>query len=179
MKRSECVVVERRFEGDVASFADLQLAEQKIAWCLEQHRVRPVRSYVSLDGRSMLCVYTAPDAESVRETQRTGGLSFTQTWAATILSQTATYVARPGLTTVIIERDLPEGVTVEMVVGWIESGHSCFETNGVELLASHLSSDNRRMACVFAAPDAETVRRANRQGEMPFVRAWSATHHEP
>ncbi|MGB8330891.1 MAG: DUF4242 domain-containing protein [Polyangiales bacterium] len=75
------VIVERRFD-DPASFDDVQAQEDRFAWCLEQHGVRFIRSYFSKDRRRMICEYEAPDAESVREVQRTASMPYEQIWTA-------------------------------------------------------------------------------------------------
>lgn len=173
------VVVERSFD-EATAFADVQRAEQAVAWCLEQHDVHFRRSYLSLDGRSMVCLYDAPDAESIRTTQRKGGLPFARIWAATELpGPSGETETPPGLSTVIVERDLPEGMTLDFVRAMMASPGSCFELHRAVLLTSHLSHDTRRMVCAFSAPDAEAVRRASTVAGHPFTRAWTATLHLP
>ena len=58
-------------------------------------------------------------------------------------------------------------------------GEGCLEQDGCRIVWSYLSGDGRRCLCVFAAPDAESVRQAQRQTGMPYERAWPATVHEP
>jgi hypothetical protein len=77
----EQVIVERSFNG-AAEFDALQW--DKISWCLDQHRIRVLRSYLSSDKRRMICVYEAPDAESVRIANRQGELPFDRVWTATL-----------------------------------------------------------------------------------------------
>ncbi len=77
----EIVVVERMFPEPV-EFAAIQDVEDRGAWCLDQHRVRFARTYFSLDRRRMVCLYVAPDAESVRTTQQRIGLPFDEVWTA-------------------------------------------------------------------------------------------------
>lgn len=178
MSRAEHIVVERSFDEKM-DFESLQATETRASWCLERHNVRPVDSYVSLDGRSMVCLYTAPDAESVRETQRTGGLPFTRAWSCTLLTTTGARAARAGLSTVVVEREISTEISEADLARMVGESGPCFETNGVELLTSHCSKDLKRVICIFAAPDAEAVRRANREAGAPFTRAWTATHHEP
>ena len=75
---------------------------------------------------------------------------------------------------VIVERtldqptDFAELDAMERAVAW------CLEVNDVKFLHSYLSTDRRRMICVYEAPDAEAVRRSQRSGGLPFDRAWSA-----
>jgi len=67
------VLVSRRFETP-AEFAEIQALEEAGAGCLETHRVRFIRTYFSKDRKRMLCLYQAPDAESVRIAQREAGM---------------------------------------------------------------------------------------------------------
>jgi hypothetical protein len=50
----------------------------------EQRRVKFIRSYFSKDRRRMICEYEAPDAEAVREVQRTASMPFERIWAAEV-----------------------------------------------------------------------------------------------
>jgi hypothetical protein len=78
------IIVERKFDGP-ESFDELQAQEDRFAWCLEQHRVTFIRSYFSKDRRRMVCEYEAPDAETVREVQRTASMPFERIWVAEVL----------------------------------------------------------------------------------------------
>ena len=82
------VMVERLFEEPVA-YEALQANEDKNAWCLQLHNVRFLRSYFSTDRRRMICVYEAPDAESVRLAQRQMALPFERVWTASPLPSRA------------------------------------------------------------------------------------------
>lgn len=79
----ERVVVERAFEAPV-DFAEIQALEDRGAWCLQLHRVRFVQTFFSLDCRHMICLYDAPDAESVRLAQSKTGLPFERVWSAAV-----------------------------------------------------------------------------------------------
>jgi hypothetical protein len=81
MKEHTLVVVERHFDEPMA-FEELEAREARHSWCLEVRGVVFQRTLMSPDGRRMLCLYRAPDAESVREAQREAGLPFTTVWAA-------------------------------------------------------------------------------------------------
>ena len=48
---------------------------------MELHRVTFLRTFFSLDCRRMLCLYQAPDAESVRLAQRQAGMPLERVWA--------------------------------------------------------------------------------------------------
>ncbi len=74
------VIVERRFDQPV-EVADLQALEDAAAWCLELHQVTFLRTFFSADGKRMLCVYRAPDAESVRLAQQKAKMPVQRAWA--------------------------------------------------------------------------------------------------
>ena len=78
------VVVEREFEVPQV-FEELQAVEDANSWCLETHVVTFQRSYFALDGKRMVCVYQAPDAEAVRKAQDQAGLPYLRIYQATVL----------------------------------------------------------------------------------------------
>jgi hypothetical protein len=55
---------------------------QALDSCLVAHGVRWLRSYLSTDRRRMLCEFEAADAEAVRSSFRSAGVSFARVWAA-------------------------------------------------------------------------------------------------
>lgn len=81
----EQVVVERTFPEPV-EFADVQAQEDAHAWCLEAHNVRFLCTYFSRDRTRMICVYEAPDAESVRQAQTKADMPFDRIWSATVVT---------------------------------------------------------------------------------------------
>lgn len=74
------VVVTRAFAEPVSLDA-VQAQEDAHAHCLENHRVRYLRTFFSNDRRRMVCVYRAPDAESVRLAQQQAGMPIDQVWS--------------------------------------------------------------------------------------------------
>jgi hypothetical protein len=74
------VLVEREFEEPVA-LGDIQAIEDAHQWCLDTRNVKFVRTYFSTDRKRMVCLYSGPDAESVREAQREAGLPLAGVWA--------------------------------------------------------------------------------------------------
>lgn len=74
------VVVERRFPEPV-TLKEIQAVEDAGAWCLEQHQVTFLRTFFSGDRRRMICLYHAPDAESVRLAQHQAGMPVERVWA--------------------------------------------------------------------------------------------------
>ncbi|SFU73258.1 nickel-binding protein [Halomonas korlensis] len=74
------VLVERAFDEPVV-LAHLQAREDAEAACLQHHRVRFVRTFFAHSRRRMICLYQAPDAESVRLAQHQAGMPFERVWA--------------------------------------------------------------------------------------------------
>ena len=69
------VVVERSFAAPVR-YEDIEALGDAKAWCFETYRVKYSRTVFSLDRKRMLCFYSAPDAEAVRNVQREAGAAF-------------------------------------------------------------------------------------------------------
>ena len=76
--------------------------------------------------------------------------------------------------TIIVERSLSEAVAVTDMAARVASGNACLEAHRVRFVRSLVSSDGLRVICEYEAPDAETVRLANRKMGLPFDRVWAA-----
>ncbi len=73
------LIVEHSFDPPLKE-EDLNNISERLGPCLEQHKIKAMRSYVSDDGSRMLCVFEAPDAESVRIAHRTANVDFDSVW---------------------------------------------------------------------------------------------------
>ena len=73
------VMVERSFDEPV-TLQSIQEIENAGIGCLETRNVRFIRTFFSANRKRMLCLYEAPDAESVRQSQREAGVPFTDAW---------------------------------------------------------------------------------------------------
>lgn len=81
------VIVERIFPEPV----DMQALRDRIAasaLCYDSRRITHLRTCLSLDGRRMICEYSAPDAESVRLANVQAGVPFERVWTAHVLEPT-------------------------------------------------------------------------------------------
>ena len=67
--------------GEVDELADLRPALACGEWCLRTYGVKLVSRLVSRDGRCVVLLYAAPDAESVRMAERHGRRRAAATWA--------------------------------------------------------------------------------------------------
>jgi hypothetical protein len=80
----EAIVVERTLPDPVDEAAILAAAVRG-AWCLEQRRCRAVSTFLSGDGRRVVCIFAGPDAESVRQAQKQTGMPFDTAWPARVI----------------------------------------------------------------------------------------------
>jgi hypothetical protein len=169
------VVVERAFAQPVA-FADIQAVESRGASCLDSHGVRFLKSYFSRDRRRMICLYDAPDAESVRIAERKAGVPFDEAWSARVIRHEGADLEDDAI---VVERLLPRPLDEAGIRKAAADGAWCREQYGCRIVWTFLSPDGLRCVCVFAAPDAESVRQSQRQSGMPYEAAWPASVHVP
>src|SRR5690606_41386261 len=108
--------------------------EDAVAWCLEQHAVRFVRSYFAVDRRAMLCIYRAPDAEAVRATQRQAGLPVSHVWTAALRGQLDASPPPPSRSLIVVERGLPPPITMELVEQTLARDGHCLAIHRTDLL---------------------------------------------
>src|SRR5262245_11287203 len=79
----EVVFVERTLP-ESSDEDGLRAAAARAAECLDRQGCRILRSYLSFDGRRAACVFTGPDAESVRRSQGQARLPYDRAWPAIV-----------------------------------------------------------------------------------------------
>jgi hypothetical protein len=80
------VVVEYTFDPPMTEEQFDAIAE-KLDPCLQARDVTWKESFVAQDRRRRICIFEAPDAETVRAAYRSAGVSFGQAWAADIVTE--------------------------------------------------------------------------------------------
>ncbi len=78
------IMVEERFEPPIDVTQGSPIAED-VSPCLPVYDVHWLSSYIATDGSRCVCVYEAPDAESVRRAYRAAEVEFVNVWAASPL----------------------------------------------------------------------------------------------
>jgi hypothetical protein len=165
------VFVERRWEQPLTA-ADIRTMIQTGGGCLAAHRCDWHGSLLSADGHDLLCHFSAPDAESVRMAMHAAGSPRASVWPGTVHDV-------PGLTdaatqaNVLVSRRFEKPAVFAHIQALEEAGAECLETHRVRFLRTFLSGDRRRMICLYRAPDAESVRIAQREAGMPVERVWA------
>jgi hypothetical protein len=199
----EHVVIERVFDRPVGP-GEVETLEERAAPCFQMHRVRHLRTYLSPEGQRMVCLFEAPDAESVRIANREIGIPVARAWTASVhvpgppstSSESAQMEEAGGargeaeptagskaasreheMAYIVVERDFDEPVDFREIQAIEDRGAWCLKMYRVSFLRTYFSADRRRMICVYQAPDAEHVRLAQRRAGMPFERVWTASIH--
>ena len=174
----ELVLVERRFDQPV-NFDDIQKLEHEGSWCLDAHHVRFLKTFFSRDRRRMLCLYEAPDAESVRLAEEQARVPFDRAWTCATMQSTGPMPGVRAAEYVIVERTFPTPVTMEFVSEALKRAGWCLTMYNTTYVESFLGGDGMKMVCVFRAPDAEAVRLANERAQVPYTEVWTASVHQP
>jgi hypothetical protein len=143
------------------------------AGCLDLYRVQWRRSLLSADGRRMVCWFSAPDAESTRLALRKAGSHDAAPWPGTVHDAPGAGAPSPDAANVVVERSFAQPVALEEIQAVEDAGASCLQARNVSFAQTFFSRDRRRMICLYRAPDAESVRDAQRQAGMPVDRVWS------
>ena len=161
------VLLERQFDPAMSP-DDFRAMALESAGCLSLYRVNWVKSLLAADGNRLLCHFEAPDAESVRMVARDVRAQNKVAWTGTVHD-----TGRDGAANVVVERRFDEAVTVASLQAIEDAGAWCMELHQVTFLRTFFSTDCKRMLCLYQAPDAESVRLAQRQAKMPVERVWS------
>lgn len=130
-------------------------------------------SLLSSDRLRMLCVFEAPDAESVRESYAKAGGAFDRIWSAQRVMPAAPPQAN-GATLQVIESVYPAALTPDQWQTTHDSLQAYFVEQGVEWVKSYLSLNYSRGFSELHVSDAEAVEAGYRQVGVPFHRVWSA-----
>lgn len=174
----DVVMLEQRLDPPI-TLGDVHTMHDQAEWCMGQYRVRHRTSLLAPDGRLLLCAFTAPDAEAVRAVLRKAGRPYLRVWSASVHAPNdvpgdAPLDAAGAGAIVVVERAFDAPVEFASLQEIEDRGAHCLERHRVRFLRSYFARDRQRMICAYAAPDAESVRLAQRQAGMPFETAWTA-----
>jgi hypothetical protein len=166
------VFVQRQFDPPLDDAGFQAMAEGSLP-CLGLYRVEWQRSYLSTDGRRLVCWFSSPDAESTRLALRKAGSHDAHPWAGTVLDAPGEDAPPPESANVVVERSFDGPVTLAEIQAIEDAGAHCLEAHDVSFVQTFFSRDRKRMVCLYRAPDAEAVRRAQRSAGMPVDAVWS------
>ena len=166
------VFLEQRFDPPVTVAGLLEqftLANN----CFEIHRISWQASLLSADGERSVCQFSCADPESLRIALRQVGATVESIWSGTIHQAPGLSTAMQRSANVIVTRRFDEPVKLQSVQAIEDAGIWCLEAHKVKFIRTFFSRDRKRMICLYCAPDAESVRLAQRQAGMPVDRVWS------
>jgi len=143
------------------------------ASCLDLYRVRWRRSLLSADGRRLFCWFEAPDAESTRLALRKAGSHNAAPWSGTVHEAPGPGAPPADSANVLVERNFATPVTLDEIQAIEDAGAACLSTRNVQFVRTFFSLARTRMVCLYRAPDAESVREAQRAAHMPVDGVWS------
>lgn len=172
------VFLERQF-ADPLTDDDLVSMARGSSACFDLHRVDWQESFLSSDHTRLLCHYRAPDAESVRTALRSLDADMRIHWPGTVHEAPDRTPEEILGANVMVHRTFDDPVTLEYLQAIEDENIGCLETHRVHFMRTFFSTDRRRMACLYTAPDAESVRIAQRQATMPFDSIWAFRRVSP
>ncbi len=167
------IILQRSFSPQMAESDFYAMAEEAMG-CLDLYRAQWQESFLAEDGSRLVCRFQAPDTESLRQMSRGDGAIDKQVWSGTVHDTEVKELA-----TVIVERSFDEPASMEELQAREDAASSCLETHRVRFLRSLFSRDRKSMVCLYTAPDAESVRMAQQQADMPFASIWACRHYTP
>lgn len=165
--------LERTFSPPLGT-AEVLARFQQSAWCLEMYRVQWQSSFLAVDGTRMMCWFVGPDAESVRSALEKGGADTQRLWIGT-----AHEGPEPVVPNVLVERSFDQPVQLENIQAIENAGAWCLQAHRVKFAGTFFSNDRKRMLCLYQAPDAESVRLAQRDAGMPVDAVWAFSRFDP
>ena len=165
------VIVERNWEQPRTDAELLEMVENS-AGCLARHRSDWHGSLLSADRRDLVCHFSGPDAESVRIALRQAGSADFRAWAATIHDAPGFSGADLDSANVLVARSFMEPADFDAIQALEDAGKGCLDVHRVRFVRTYFSRDRKRMICLYEAPDAESVRMAQREAQMPVERVW-------
>lgn len=165
--------LERSFDQPL-TIEDVSAGGRELKWCLDTHRCQWHGSFLSLDGRTMICSFSGPDMESARIALRDPDTDLSRFWSGTV------YQGPNEISpTVVVERAFDAPVAFESIKALSQKAAWCLDTYKVKYSHSVHSLDRKRMLCFYAAPDAEAVRSVQREARAPVSAIWAGTSVAP
>lgn len=168
------IFLERDFDPPLDA-AEVRAASREGMDCFGLHRVSWRCSLLAASGRTMVCRFQAPDTESARIALRTIGAQTDALWPGTVHDAPGSGEAEVAAANVLVRRRFDAPVALEAIQAIEDAGAWCLDAHQVRFVRTFFSADRTRMVCLYRAPDAESVRLAQRQAGMPVEDVWAFT----
>ena len=167
------VVVEREYENAITEQDIAAMAKEGMD-CMSLYAIDWIESFLSASGKLLVCQFRAPDAETARTALRQLGITPKAVWSASL------HEVGPGRSpNVMVERRFEQAVSLEALQAQEDASAFCLEAHDVSFVRTLFSLDRKRMLCLYHAPDAQSVREAQRKAEMPVEQVWACREIRP
>jgi len=166
------IFLERNFSPPIDTDSVHAMALESMG-CFDIHRVEWRLSCLASHGGKMVCWFRAPDLESARIAMRQSNIDDRVLWRGSVHDKPGLSGGDIAAANVAVERGFDRAVTLAQIQAIEDAGMHCLETRDVHFVRTYFSADRRRMICFYRAPDAQSVRDAQRQAGVPFTEAWS------
>lgn len=167
------VIVEREYETPVSK-EDLMAMAKEGGGCFALYNISWKTSFLADNGKRLSCHFQAADAETVRTALRQLGVETKAVWSGTVHDLG---IDKPP--NVLVERSFDEAVSLESIQAMEDAFAYCLDVHQVTFIKTLFSRDKKRMLCLYHAPDAESVREAQRKASMPVERIWACQVIDP
>lgn len=167
------VIVEREYETAVSK-EELLLMSREGASCMRLYNIAWKTSFLAENGRTLACHFQAADAETVRTALRQIGVETKAIWSGALHD---TGIEKSP--NVVVERRFDEAASLESIQALEDASAHCLELHNVTFIKTLFSLDKKRMLCLYHAPDAESVRVAQRKASMPVEQIWACQVIDP
>jgi len=168
------IFLQRDFDPPL-TVSDVLEAARTSQGCFSLRRVDWLESLLASDGRRLICWFRGPDLESAREALRQSGAIDPAPWAGRVHDAPLADAPDASAANVAVERSFREPVELDAIQAIEDAGVRCLELRRVRFARTYFSHDRRRMVCLYQAPDAESVREAQREAGVPFDSVWAFT----
>jgi hypothetical protein len=168
------IIVERNLDPAVTTQQFHLMTEQGMD-CLKLYGIEWMESYLSIDGRLLVCHFISPDTETTRTAIRQTGSDLSAVWPATLHDG----AAGDETANVMVTRCFDSAIALDDIQAIEDAGAKCLELRDVTFVKTLFSTDRKRMMCLYKAPDAEAVRNAQREAGMPVDQVWACQIMSP
>jgi hypothetical protein len=167
------ILLKREFDEPMSE-QDIRTMAMDPANCMDIYQVKWLGTHLSNDGTRLLCLFHAPDAESVRGMLNATRSTYKQLATCSIHSSDSALEAN-----VMVERYFEQPADIEALQKLEDDKSRCLESRNVTFVRTLLPKDRLSMFCLYNAADAESVRQAQMYAGMPFEQVWPCQYIQP
>jgi cation diffusion facilitator CzcD-associated flavoprotein CzcO len=147
--------------------------------CAELYRVEWLRSYLTMDGRRMLCWYQAPDAEAVRFVLRQQGSTEVAVWPAEVTGAAGVEPLEADREGIAVEFDFDIQLGTEAISAATRAVSAALEAHSLAVDRTFASRHRERFVCVVRTTDESLVNACLLEAALTPARIWRCSEIDP